>query len=170
MEFPDVVSESSKNWNNSDIASSFRNFSTNEKPSIWFRFQNDADKDDKDDRHLQDDGLLNLRNFLTNKITYHFPHAHAWCWGDISACPPACPLLYTIRAHSIPYLAIQYHTRHGAAPLHTSTSIRAPAAGATRLHAGTTIHTIIGQYYKALGPMRGPPESNGPRASPPLPS
>ena len=54
--------------------------------------------------------------FSTNQITYHFPHAHAWCWGDISACPPACPLLYTIRAHSIPYLAIQYHTRHGAAP------------------------------------------------------
>jgi hypothetical protein len=50
-------------------------------------------------------------------------------------------------------------------PLHTSTTMRAPAAGATRLHTGTTIHTIIGQYYKALGPMRGTPEFNGPRAS-----
>jgi hypothetical protein len=51
----------------------------------------------------------------------------------ISACPPVCPLLHSTRAHSIPYLAIQYHTRHGAAPLHTGTIMRALAAGATRL-------------------------------------
>ena len=31
---------------------------------------------------------------------------------------------------------------------------------------GTIIRTITGQYYKALGPIRGHPESNGPRASP----
>ena len=35
---------------------------------------------------------------------------------SVSACPPACPLLCTTRAHSMPYLAIQYHARRGAAP------------------------------------------------------
>ena len=36
--------------------------------------------------------------------------------GILAHAPLACPLLYTIRAHSMPYLDIQYHTRHGAAP------------------------------------------------------
>ena len=52
------------------------------------------------------------RQFASNSFLFT-PHIRS---HNISAYPPACPLLYTIRAHSIPYLAIQYHARRGAAP------------------------------------------------------
>jgi len=76
----------------------------------------------------------------------------------ISACPPVCPLLYAMRAHSMPYLAMQYHTRHGAAPPCIPVLPCGPLQLALRACiTGTILRTIIGQYYKALGPTRGHP-------------
>jgi hypothetical protein len=58
---------------------------------------------------------------------------------------------------------MQHHARHGTAPLHASTSMRASAAGAARLQCR---RAIAGEHYRTLSPIRGHPEVNGPRASP----
>ena len=94
-----------------------------------------------------------------------------WPAGPLLAhAPLAHPIPCTMRAHVIPCLAVQ-HSTVPCAPRRSSPCMPALPCGPLQLalracNAGTIMRTITGQYYKALCPMRGHPESNDTRASP----